>query len=101
MGTCVYHVAHQKIGQLFRNTGQNVEIPQFTQAVYDAREIAMSRMYAEAHTLRAEGVVGFKVSEHAHTWGHHAIEFFAFGTAVRPLRPDHTVPEPVLNLLLG
>ncbi len=101
MGTCVYHVAHQRLGQMFRNTGNNVEIPQFTQAVYDAREIAMARMYAEAQQLGAEGVVGFSLDEYSHAWGHHAIEFFALGTAVRPLRADHTIPEPDLTVLLG
>jgi uncharacterized protein YbjQ (UPF0145 family) len=101
MGTCVYHVAHQRMGQMMRNMTQNVEIPQFTQAVYDAREIAMGRMYGEAHQLQAEGVVGFKLEEHNHVWGHHATEFFSFGTAVRPLRPDHEIPEPDLTLLVG
>src|SRR5262249_54529134 len=48
MGSCVYHIAHQKLGQMFRNAGQNVELPQFTQGMYDARELAMGRMQAEA-----------------------------------------------------
>src|SRR6266705_5848079 len=48
MGNCVYHVAHQSFGQMMRQIGQNVEYPNFTQAVYDARELAMERMQAEA-----------------------------------------------------
>src|ERR1700710_2479799 len=48
MGTCAYHVAHQRMGQMWRNAGRNVEIPQFTQALYDARELAMGRMQAES-----------------------------------------------------
>lgn len=35
------------------NIGQNVEIPQYTEALYDARELAMSRMQAEAEQLEA------------------------------------------------
>jgi uncharacterized protein YbjQ (UPF0145 family) len=93
MGTCVYHIAHQRIGQMLRNAGQNVELPQFTQGMYDARELAMGRMQAEARARAAEGVVGFKLTEHDHAWGH-ATEFFAIGTAVRPLRDDHVVPPP-------
>ena len=94
MGTCVYHVAHQRLGQMFRNMGQNVEVPQFTQALYDARELAMGRMQAEASARQAEGVVGFHLSEHNHVWGYHTTEFFAIGTAVRPLRPDHVIEAP-------
>ena len=44
------------------NIGQNVELPQFTEALYDARELAMSRMQAEAEQLRAEGIVGRAVA---------------------------------------
>ncbi|HEY7046245.1 MAG TPA: heavy metal-binding domain-containing protein [Jatrophihabitantaceae bacterium] len=93
MGTCVYHIAHQRMGQMIRNAGQNVELPQFTQGMYDARELAMGRMQAEARARAAEGVVGFKLTEHDHAWGH-ATEFFAVGTAVRPLRDDHVVTPP-------
>jgi uncharacterized protein YbjQ (UPF0145 family) len=57
MGTCGYHVAHQRFWQALGNIGQNVEIPQFTEALYDARELAMSRMQAEAEQLAAEGIV--------------------------------------------
>src|SRR5262252_1512466 len=57
MGSCVYHVAHQKLGDKMGNIGRNVEIEQFTQALYDARELAMSRMQAEAEALHAEGIV--------------------------------------------
>ena len=34
------------------------EMPNFTQALYDARELAMERMQAEAEALEAEGIVG-------------------------------------------
>jgi uncharacterized protein YbjQ (UPF0145 family) len=93
MGTCVYHIAHQRLGQMLRNMGQNAELPQFTQGMYDARELAMGRMQAEARTRGAEGVVGFSLTEHDHAWGH-ATEFFAIGTAVRPPREDHVVTPP-------
>ena len=35
MGTCVYHVAHRSLGNVLSNIGQNTELPQFTQALYD------------------------------------------------------------------
>jgi uncharacterized protein YbjQ (UPF0145 family) len=98
MGTCVYHVAHRTFGNILSNVGQNTELPQFTQAVYDARELAMERMQREAEQLRAEGIVGVQLSQHNHTWGGHTTEFFAVGTAVRPIREDHEIPQPQLVL---
>src|SRR6195952_891346 len=101
MGTCVYHVAHQKFWKAMGNVGQNVEIPQFTEALYDARELAMSRMQAEAEQLQAEGVVGVQLLNLPHTWGGHTTEFFTIGTAVRPLRADHVIAKPSLVLPLS
>jgi uncharacterized protein YbjQ (UPF0145 family) len=100
MGTCVYHVAHQKFWQTIGNVGQNVEIPQFTEALYDARELAMSRMQTEAEELEAEGIVGMQLLSLAHQWGGHTTEFFAIGTAIKPLRADHTIAKPQLVLPL-
>jgi uncharacterized protein YbjQ (UPF0145 family) len=101
MGTCVYHIAHRRMSQMFRNAGQNVELPQFTQGMYDARELAMGRMQAEARERGAEGVVGFSLNEYNHAWGEHATEFFAIGTAVRPLRDDHVVTPPNMVVSLS
>lgn len=100
MGTCVYHIAHQGLFQSMGNIGQNVEIPQFTEALYDARELAMSRMQAEAEQLQAEGIVGVQLRSLPHRWGGHTTEFFAIGTAVRPLRDDHVIATPQLMLPL-
>ena len=55
MGTCVYHIAHQRLGSMVGNIGRNVELEQFTQALYDARELAMSRMQAEAEAAARGG----------------------------------------------
>jgi len=101
MGTCVYHIAHQGMMKAMGTAGQNVELPQYTQAMYDARELAMGRMQAEAHAREAEGVVAFRLNEHSHAWGQHATEFFAIGTAVRPLRDDHVVPPPSMVVPLS
>ncbi|WP_030439191.1 heavy metal-binding domain-containing protein [Actinoplanes subtropicus] len=100
MGTCVYHIAHQRFWQAMGNIGQNVEIPQYTEALYDARELAMSRMQAEAEELHAEGIVGVQMLSNTHRWGGHTTEFFAIGTAVRPLRADHVIAKPQLVLPL-
>ncbi|MGV9268614.1 heavy metal-binding domain-containing protein [Kitasatospora sp. NPDC003701] len=100
MGSCVYHMAHQGFAQALSNTGRNVEIEPFTQALYDARELAMSRMQAEGRALEAEGIVAVQLRQHSHTWGSHTTEFFAIGTAVRPLRDDHVIDRPTMVLSL-
>jgi uncharacterized protein YbjQ (UPF0145 family) len=102
MGSCVYHVAHQGIRQSFRQMGQNVEMQNYTQALYDARELAMERMQYEAQQVQAEGIVGVELQEKSHGWGSHVIEFFAIGTAIVPLESggDHIIkpPQTVLSL---
>jgi uncharacterized protein YbjQ (UPF0145 family) len=101
MGSCVYHVAHRGMLQSLAQTGRNVELSNFTQALYDARELAMERMQSEAQELRAEGIVGVELQEKSHGWGSHTIEFFAVGTAIVP-REGHDdpipPPTPVLDL---
>src|SRR5277367_4715223 len=93
LGTCVYHVAHQGVMQSLRQVGQNQEMPQFTQGVYEARELALARMQAEAAQAQSSGIVGVTVGVHNHVWGEHATEFLATGTAVRRLADEHRLPE--------
>jgi uncharacterized protein YbjQ (UPF0145 family) len=99
MGTCVYHVAHQGMFKAMGNIGQNKEMPNFTQALYEARELAMERMQDEAKKVEAEGIVGVQIQEKSHVWGSHTIEFFAMGTAVRKL-PDREIATPRMVLSL-
>jgi len=101
MGTCVYHVAHQGLGGWFNRVGRNTEMPNFTQALYDARELAMERMQAEGEAIEAEGIVGVQLNEGSHGWGSHVIEYFAVGTAVTPTSTDHTIPAPSFVLSLN
>lgn len=101
MGTCVYHVAHQGMGAALKRMGKNVEMDNFTQALYDARELALSRMQAEAESENAIGIVGARVDENNHGWDSHVIEYFAVGTAVTPISVDHEVPAPSLVLPLS
>src|SRR5579884_4180869 len=105
MGNCVYHVAHRGIMQSLRQTGQNVELEQYTQALYDARELAMERMQKEAEAI-GDGVLGIveiKLHQNNHGWGSHVIEFFAIGTAVvanEHAASDQQLPDilPVLDI---
>jgi uncharacterized protein YbjQ (UPF0145 family) len=93
LGTCVYHVAHRSVLQSLRQAYQNQEMLQFTQGVYEARELALGRMQAEAAQVGASGIVGVTVDVKNHVWGEHATEFLATGTAIRRLADEHRLPE--------
>src|ERR1700722_13411068 len=101
MDSCVYHVAHRRFSNTLRTARASTELVTFTQALYDARELAMTRMQAEAQQLQADGIVGVQLKSLAHEWGGHTTEFFAIGTAVRRLRQDHTIIRPTLVLPLN
>src|SRR5579862_3154024 len=100
MGTCVYHVAHQGLMKSLKQLGRNVEMENYTQALYDARELALSRMQAEAEAEQAEGIVGAQVKESNHGWGSHVIEYFAVGTAIKSISAEHNITAPSLVLPL-
>ena len=95
LGSSIYHVGFQ-MGRWSRNQ----ELETLSQAMYHARELAMTRMEAEADVLGADGIVGVQLLSLPHRWGGHTTEFFAIGTAVRPLREDHTIATPSLVLPL-
>jgi len=100
MGTCVYHIAHRGLGQALGSIGQNAELPNFTQALYEARELAMTRMQDEAEQLGASGIVGVRLEEKTHQWGSHTIEFLSLGTAVVKTGGDVTLPKPITVISL-
>ena len=101
MGNCVYHVGYQGIKQWFSQVGQNVEMPTYTQAIYDARKLALSRMQAEAARDKADGIIGGRIEESSHGWASHVIEFFAIGTSVIATKSDHSIPAPSMVLSLA
>src|SRR6202161_3299164 len=80
VGSSIYHIGLQ-IGRW----SQNQELQILTQAMYNARELAMSRMQAEADHLGADGIVGVQLRLQSYVWGQGVLEFIATGTAVRAL----------------
>ncbi len=82
----------------------NVELTNYTQAIYDARELAMSRLQAEAEAHGAEGIIGMRITEQSWIWQPHVIEFMAIGTSI-VRRPGYAgdgtlVPPPTLTVSL-
>jgi uncharacterized protein YbjQ (UPF0145 family) len=100
MGNCVYHVAHQGLRAAWKQIGRNQEMTTYTQALYEARELAMERMQAEASELQAAGIVGARIVQGSHGWGSHVIEFFAVGNGVIPISAEHEIEKPAMVLPL-
>ena len=77
LGSSIYH-----IGMQTSNWGKNMELTVLSQAMYHARELAMTRMEAEAYALGADGIVGVRLHVKPQEWGAGISEFIAVGTAV-------------------
>src|SRR6059058_6508015 len=77
LGSSVYHVGLQ-----VARWGRNMEMDRLTQAMYHARELAMTRMEAEANELGADGIVGVRLEIDFKDFGNDLAEFVAVGTAV-------------------
>jgi uncharacterized protein YbjQ (UPF0145 family) len=84
MGTSIYHIGYQFSGLL-----QSQEMTVLTQALYQARELAMTRMEEEADILGADGIVGVRLEVGTYAWGEDLVEFIAIGTAIRHRSGEH------------
>src|SRR6202050_2471894 len=78
LGSSIYHVGLQ-LGRWSKNQEMDV----LSQAMYHARELAMSRMEAEASALGADGIVGVRLEVEFKEFGADIAEFIAIGTAVK------------------
>jgi uncharacterized protein YbjQ (UPF0145 family) len=90
VGSSIFHIGIQ-VGRW----SQNAELQVLSQAMYSARELAMTRMRAEADHLGADGIVGVSLRMQMYAWGQDVLEFVATGTAVRALAGEgaHRAPD--------
>jgi uncharacterized protein YbjQ (UPF0145 family) len=93
-GASFVHVPRRSAGQTLKQQSQNVELVNFTAALYDARESAMERMQTEAIRSSAKGVVAVSISEGPMQFARHAVRFTAWGTAVVPGPSGHQYVRP-------
>lgn len=78
LGSSIYHVGFQ-----WQKWGVSQELPVLTRAMYQARELAMTRMEEEADLLGADGVVGVRLVFKEYAMLEGVLEFQAIGTAIR------------------
>jgi len=88
-GASFVYAPRRSLGSTVKQSGQNVELTNFTEAMYAARESAMERMQASALALGGTGVVEVKVTEGPMEFAHHAVGFTAYGTVVRLVADAH------------
>jgi len=88
-GASFVYAPRRSVGTAMKQKGQNVELTNFTEAMYAAREAAMERMQTSALELGGTGVVEVKVTEGPTAFAHHAVSFTAYGTVVRLLADEH------------
>jgi uncharacterized protein YbjQ (UPF0145 family) len=79
---------------------QNIELTNFTEAMYSARESAMERMQASGLAMAAQGVVGVRITEGPMRFARHVIGFTVWGTAVRLVADNHVYLKPDMVLPL-
>ena len=99
VGSSIYHIGYQQSAW-----SQNQEMEVLSQAMYEARELAMTRMEEEADQLGADGIVGVRLDIGRYEWGSHMAEFIAIGTAVKHREGDlHRAPNgrPFTSDLIG
>src|ERR1700758_5566056 len=72
VGSSIYHVGIQ-----YGSWSKNQELEVLSQAMYHARELAMSRMRAEATAMGADGIVGVKLTIKRLEWDENMLEFIA------------------------
>jgi uncharacterized protein YbjQ (UPF0145 family) len=99
-GSSYVYAPRRTVGVAMKQKSQNVELTNFTEAMYSARESAMERMQQSALSMRGEGVVEVKVTEGPMDFAHHAVSFTAYGTVVRLVADEHRrlTPRMVLPL---
>jgi uncharacterized protein YbjQ (UPF0145 family) len=99
-GASFVYAPRRSAGTAMKQTRQNVELTNYTEAMYSARESAMEKMQRSALGAGGEGVVEVKVTEGPMHFARHAIGFTAWGTAVKLVAEAHQFVKPQVVLPL-
>jgi len=99
-GASFVYAPRRSAGTAMKQTRQNVELTNYTEAMYSARESAMEKMQHSALEAGGQGVVQVKVTEGPMSFARHAIGFTAWGTAVKLVTEAHQFVQPEVVLPL-
>ena len=99
-GACFVYAPRRTAGMAMKQSTQNVELTNYTEAMYSARESAMEKMQESALEAGGQGVVEVKVTEGPMSFARHAVGFTAWGTAVTLVAEQHQFVQPEMVLPL-
>jgi uncharacterized protein YbjQ (UPF0145 family) len=106
--TSVFYVQSWAAGQARGGLGMsfigNMEMTDYTQGIYEAREAVMSRVSAQAARVGASGVVGMRIAHNIHGSAQNGLimSFSAIGTAIRESSANHfEAPKLTIDLTEG
>jgi uncharacterized protein YbjQ (UPF0145 family) len=99
-GASFVYAPRRTAGAAMKQSTQNVELTNYTEAMYSARESAMEKMQHSALEVGGEGVVEVKVTEGPVRFARHAVGFTAWGTAVKLVAEAHQFVQPEVVLPL-
>jgi uncharacterized protein YbjQ (UPF0145 family) len=99
-GASFVHAPRRSAATALQQRTQNVELTNFTEALYAARESAMERMQSSALRVGATGVVAAQIHEGPMYFANHAIGFTAWGTGISPAPSGHRFVQPQVVLTM-
>jgi uncharacterized protein YbjQ (UPF0145 family) len=99
-GAAFVYAPRRGAAMVLQQKSQNVELENFTEAMYSARETAMERMQAAAIAIGGTGVVEVKVTEGPMPFASHAVGFTTWGTVVRLGEEAHRHLDPRVSVSL-
>jgi uncharacterized protein YbjQ (UPF0145 family) len=100
-GASFVYAPRRQMSAVLSQQSQNVELTNFTNAIYAAREAAMERLQGIALSLAGTGIVQVQVVEGPMTFASHAIGFATWGTVVRLTRETHQRMHPQMVLSMN
>jgi uncharacterized protein YbjQ (UPF0145 family) len=97
-GASYVHAPRRTLGATMSQSTQNVELTNYTETLYQAREAAMEEMQSHITQAGGTGLVDAKVIDRPVYFARHVIEFICFGTAIKMLAKEHTHPQMTVVL---
>jgi uncharacterized protein YbjQ (UPF0145 family) len=99
-GASYVHAPRRTLGTAMSQSTQNVELTNYTETLYQAREAAMEEMQSHIIQAGGTGLVDAKVIDRPVHFARHVVEFVCYGTAIKMLAKEHTHPQMTLVLPL-
>jgi uncharacterized protein YbjQ (UPF0145 family) len=99
-GASYVHAPRRTLGATIGQSTQNVELTNYTETLYQAREAAMEEMQSHIIQAGGTGLVDAKVIDRPVYFARHVVEFVCYGTAIKMLAKEHTHPQMTVVLPL-